>query len=120
MSAVTKPTYWEPEAKLRRNKNKHKQQFEIVAKGFRNYNNNAVPIYRREDQLQEEQEENKNRLKNISKKKQTDRQTNKTLKEKKKNDYGWHVDLLPILLFAGVSVCYDTQTDRQTNLLRVP
>jgi hypothetical protein len=38
---------------------------EIVAKGFRNYNNNAVPIYRREDQLQEEQEENKNRLKNI-------------------------------------------------------
>jgi hypothetical protein len=51
---------------------------EIVAKGFRNYNNNnAIPIYRREDQLQEEQEENKNRLKKYFQKKQnkTNRQT---------------------------------------------
>jgi len=57
---------------------------EIVAKGFRNYNNNAVPIYRREDQLQEEQEENKNRLKNISKKnKQTDKQNLKRKEEKR-------------------------------------
>jgi hypothetical protein len=54
---------------------------EIVAKGFRNYNNNAIPIYRREDQLQEEKEENKNRLKYIFKKlinyffKKTNKQT---------------------------------------------
>jgi hypothetical protein len=55
---------------------------EIVAKGFRNYNNNAVPIYRREDQLQEEQEENKNRLKIFQKKKKakTNKQTNRQTK----------------------------------------